>query len=106
MAINIKQKEIAIAKAQTAKDEVERQKFIREAQRAEKKARLTKIILARGDKGPELREVPLEPNFSHGIMSTFIAINAEPPKKSKGDNTRLQKSKEQKQAEKDATEAT
>ena len=94
VAINIEQKEIAMAKAQIAEDEVERQKFIREAQRAEKKARLTKIILVRGDKGLELREVSLEPNFSRGMMSTFIAINAEPPKKSKGNNTRLQKSKE------------
>jgi chromatin-remodeling ATPase INO80 len=105
VAINIEQKEIAMAKAQTAEDEVERQKFIREAQRAEKKARLTKIILARGDKGPELREVPLELNFSRGMMSTFTAVDAEPPKKSKGDDTRLRKSKEQKQAEKDAAEA-
>jgi hypothetical protein len=38
-------------------------------------------------------------------MSTFIAIDTKPLKKSKGDNTRLQKSKEQKQVEKDAIEA-
>jgi DNA helicase INO80 len=107
VATNIEQKEIAMAKAQAAEDEVERQKFIREAQRAEKKAQQTKIILARGDKGPEIRAVsPLEPNFSGGMMSTFTAVDPEPTKpKNKRGGPRLRKSKEQKQAEKDSAEA-
>lgn len=107
VATNIEQKEIAMAKAQAAEDEVERQKFIREAQRAEKKAQQTKIILARGDKGPEIRAVsPLEPNFSGGMMSTFTAVDPEPSKpKTKRGGARLRKSKEQKQAEKDSAEA-
>ncbi len=107
VATNLEQKEIAMAKAQAAEDEVERQKFVREAQRAEKKAQQTKIILARGDKGPEIRAVsPLEPNFSGGMMSTFTAVDAEPAaKKPKRGGARLRKSKEQKQAEKDSAEA-
>jgi DNA helicase INO80 len=107
VATSLEQKENAIAKAQAAEDEVERQKFIREAQRAEKKAQQTKIILARGDKGPEIRAVsPLEPNFSGGMMSTFTAVDAEPAaRKSKRGGARPRKSKEQKQAEKDSAEA-
>jgi DNA helicase INO80 len=107
VATNIEQKEIAIAKAQAAEDEVEKQKFLREALRAEKKAQQTKIILARGDKGPEIRAVsPLEPNFSGGMMSTFTAVDPEPAKpKTKRGGARLRKSKEQKQAEKDSAEA-
>jgi len=107
VATNLEQKELALQKAQAAEDEVERQKFVREAQRAEKKAQQTKIILARGDKGPEIRAVsPLEPNFSGGMMSTFTAVDAEPAaRKSKRGGARPRKSKEQKQAEKDSAEA-
>jgi len=110
VATNMEQKEAALAKAQAAEDEVERLKFIREAQRAEKKAQQTKIILARGEKGPEIRAVsPLEPNFSGGMMSTFTTVDPDQPKaKSKraaAGTGRLRKSKEQKQAEKDAAEA-
>jgi DNA helicase INO80 len=107
VASQIEQKEVALAKAQAAEDEVERQKFIKEAQRAEKKAQQTKIILARGDKGPEIRAVsPLEPNFAGGMMSTFTANEPEPkPKTKRGGGGRLRKSKEQKQAEKDSAEA-
>jgi DNA helicase INO80 len=106
VATNLEQKEAAMAKAQAAEDEVERQKFIREAQRAEKKAQQTKIILARGDKGPEIRAVsPMEPNFSGGMMSTFTAVDPDPKPKSKRGGARLRKSKEQKQAEKDSAEA-
>ena len=107
VATNIEQKEIAMAKAQAAEDEQERQKFIREAQRAEKKAQQTKIILARGEKGPEISAVsPIEPNFAGGMMSTFTTVDAEPkPKTKRGGGGRLRKSKEQKQAEKDSAEA-
>lgn len=107
VATNIEQKEIAMAKAQAAEDEHERQKFIREAQRAEKKAQQTKIILARGEKGPEITAVsPIEPNFAGGMMSTFTTVDSEPkPKPKRGGTGRLRKSKEQKQAEKDAAEA-
>ncbi|PMD28548.1 hypothetical protein NA56DRAFT_17137 [Hyaloscypha hepaticicola] len=73
----------------------------------DKKAQQTKIILARGDKGPEIRAVsPLEPIFSGGMMSTFTAVDAEPAtRKSKRGSARPRKSKKQKQAEKDSAEA-
>lgn len=106
---NIEQKEAALAKAQQAADESERRKFLREAERAEKKAQQTKLILARGDKGPEIRTVsPMEPNFSGGTMTTFAADTPEAKSKGKGSGrggARLRKSKEQKQAEKDSAVA-
>ncbi|TVY80277.1 putative DNA helicase INO80 [Lachnellula suecica] len=107
VAMNIEQKETLLAKAQEANDESERQKLLREAQRAEKKAQQTKLILARGDKGPEIKAVsPLEPNLSGGMMSTFTAVDPDPtPRKSKRGGARPRKSKEQKQAEKDSAEA-
>ncbi|KAI9845449.1 MAG: putative DNA helicase ino80 [Thelocarpon superellum] len=104
----------AIEKAQRAADEAEREKFVREAQRADKKARATKMILERGDgaSAQELREVtPLAPNFEGGTMASFSllteSIDPEPPKKKKSGRggARPRKSKEQKQAEKDAAEA-
>ncbi|TVY27764.1 putative DNA helicase [Lachnellula hyalina] len=108
VAMNIEQKDALLAKAQEANDETEKQKLLKEAQRAEKKAQQTKLILARGDKGPEIKAVsPLEPNLSGGMMSTFTAVDPDPaPKqKSKRGGARLRKSKEQKQAEKDSAEA-
>ncbi|KAI9746595.1 MAG: putative DNA helicase ino80 [Claussenomyces sp. TS43310] len=109
VATNLEQKEAALAKAQQAADESERKKFIREAERAEKKALQTKLILARGDKGPEIRTVsPIEPNFHGGTMTTFAAEPENPKAKGKGSGrggARLRKSKEQKQAEKDSAEA-
>lgn len=107
VAMNIEQKDALLAKAQGVDDENERQRLIREAQRAEKKAQQTKLILARGDKGPEIKAVsPLEPNLAGGMMSTFTAVDPDPaPKKSKRGGARPRKSKEQKQAEKDSAEA-
>lgn len=105
----LEQKSAALTKAQLAQqngDETEAQKYLREAERAEKKAHQTKLILARGDKGPEIREVsPLAPNFQGGTMSTFAAESevgaGKKPAKGRG-GARLRKSKEQKQAEKDS----
>jgi chromatin-remodeling ATPase INO80 len=103
VATNLEQHQAALAKAQQAADEQEKKKYLREAERAEKKAQQTKIILARGDKGPEIRTVsPIEPNFQGGTMTTFAA-EPEGPKGKKGrGGARLRKSKEQKQAEKDS----
>ncbi|ESZ93284.1 putative DNA helicase INO80 [Sclerotinia borealis F-4128] len=103
---NMEQKEIALAKAQAAQDDQERHKFLRDAQRAEKKAQQTKQILARGDKGPEIRAVsPMEPNMQGGSMSTFTAVDPDSIKKPKRGGARPRKSKEQKQAEKDSAAA-
>ncbi|KAH8589956.1 putative DNA helicase INO80 [Bisporella sp. PMI_857] len=105
VASQMEQVDAAMAKAQEAKDENERQQFLRQAQRAEKKAQQTKAVLARGDKGPEIRTVsPIEPNFAGGMLSTFAAVDPEPKTKAKrgAGNGRLRKSKEQKQAEKES----
>ncbi|MCJ1306919.1 putative DNA helicase ino80 [Agyrium rufum] len=101
----------AIDKAQVAQDKVEKEKFLKEAQRAERKAKSTKRILEVGETIDDIGEVtPLSLNLEGGTTSEFqIAPNAspEPPKKkaARGSGTRLKKSKEKKQAEKDAAEA-
>ena len=104
-----KQRE-AIEKANQAADVVEREKFLKEAQKAEKKARSTKRILDVGDITEEIREVtPIAHNLEGGTMTTFHSVNGaspEPPlkKQKKAATTRPKKSKEKKQAEKDAAE--
>ena len=106
----LKQRE-AFEKAQVATDQAEREKLLREAQKAEKKAKSTKRILDHGDVPDEIREVtPMAPNLEGGTMSTFQAgahLSPEPPKRkaAKGGSIRPKKTKEKKQAEKDAAEA-
>lgn len=100
----------AIEKAKLAGDPGERERFIKEAQKAERKVKTTKRILERGDIPEEIREVtPLAPNLEGGTMSTFqsgVNPSPEPPKKrQKGQSSRPKKTKEKKQAEKDAAEA-
>lgn len=100
----------ALEKVKLADDEAERDRFLRDAQKAEKKAKTTKRILERGDIPEEIREVtPMAPNLEGGTMSTFQTANhisPEPPrKKIKGPSVRPKKSKEKKQAEKDNAEA-
>ncbi|KAL8300179.1 hypothetical protein RB593_009841 [Gaeumannomyces tritici] len=106
MAVTIEQKEAALAKARSTKDEQERQKLLREAERANKKAQQTKLILQKGIKGPARALPSLDLNLEGGAMATFTADNMEPGKKGKGRaGNRPKKSKEQKQAEKDSAEA-
>jgi DNA helicase INO80 len=103
----------AMEKARKAADESERVKFFKEAERADKKARHTKLILQGIDPTKELREVaPLAPNLEGGTMTSFSLTKPkkknepEPSKKkSTRGGSRPKKSKEQKQAEKDAAEA-
>lgn len=108
MAVTIEQKEAALAKAQAAElagDEAERIKHLREAERANKKAQQTKLILQKGIKGPARNMPPLEVNLEGGIMSTFQANEMEPGKGGKKGGkagSRPKKSKEQKQAEKES----
>ena len=103
LASQVEQTEVLFNKARMAENEDERQRLMREAQRAEKKAQQTKVILARGEKGPEIRAVsPVEPNLSGGAMDSFPV---DEPKKTKRGGARPRKSKEQKQAEKDSAEA-
>ncbi|KAJ4193213.1 putative DNA helicase ino80 [Fusarium falciforme] len=111
MAVTMEQKEAALARAEAAEDEAERQKHLRDAERASKKAQQTKLILQQGIKGPARN---LELNLEGGTMSSFQASDMEsgeagtPSGKRKGKGRggpRLKKSKEQKQAEKDSAEA-
>lgn len=104
MAVTMEQKEAALARANAAADETERQKHLRDAERANKKAQQTKLILQKGIKGPARN---LDVSFDGGAMSSFQASDADTPKgKTKGKaGSRPKKSKEQKQAEKDSAEA-
>lgn len=104
MAATIEQKEAALAKARAAGDETERQKHLREAARAGKKAEQTKLVLQNGFKGPVRGFVDQNPDG--GTMTTFQASDMEPGKKGKGrGGSRPKKSKEQKLAEKASAEA-
>ena len=99
----------AMEKVKFASDEAEKERFQRDAEKAEKKAKTTKRVLERGDVPEEIREVtPMAPNLEGGTMSTFQSsshLSPEPPrKKIKGPAIRPKKSKEKKQAEKDAAE--
>ncbi|ATY63011.1 SNF2 family helicase ATPase (Ino80) [Cordyceps militaris] len=102
MAVTMELKEAALARAEAAEDDEERQKHLRDAERASKKAQQTKLILQKGIKGPARN---LEMSFD-GSMSSFVASDAEsgPKKKGRG-GSRPKKSKEQKQAEKDSAVA-
>jgi chromatin-remodeling ATPase INO80 len=104
MAVTMEQKEAALARANAAQDETERQKHLRDAERANKKAQQTKLILQKGIKGPARNLVEL--NLEGGTMSTFHSSDLEPGKTKKGrGGPRPKKSKEQKQAEKESAEA-
>ena len=99
-------------KADLAPTLTEREKYLRDADKAGKKAKSVQQLLERRDASTmdEIREVtPLALNHEGGTMSSFQAgtqLSSEPPrKKQKGSTSRPKKSKEKKQAEKDAAEA-
>ncbi|KAI6081457.1 hypothetical protein F4821DRAFT_249246 [Hypoxylon rubiginosum] len=105
MQVTIEQKEAALAKALAAENDAERARYLRDAERANKKAQQTKLILQKGIKGPARNIPSLELNLEGGTMSTFQATDLEAGSKSKGkgrSGNRPKKSKEQKQAEKDS----
>ena len=95
-------------KADKAQDSAEKAKFLREAERAQKKIRSTKRALEGGNAQDELGEVtPLAPNLEGGTTSSFHIGRGSPSRRKSGRAgpvTRPKKSKEQKQAEKDAAE--
>lgn len=105
----------ALEKAQYAQDEVEREKLLREAHKAEKKANATNALLQGVTPSKDFREVtPHGPNYEGGTMSTFqTSEDAAAPRelgsgrggRAKRAGNRPRKSKEQKQAEKDAAAA-
>lgn len=98
MAVTIEQKEAALARADAAEDETERRKHLRDAERANKKAQQTKLILQKGIKGPAR-------NFDMSFDGSILTSDTESGKVKGKRGGRLKKSKEQKQAEKDAAEA-
>ncbi|ORY09922.1 SNF2 family N-terminal domain-domain-containing protein [Clohesyomyces aquaticus] len=100
----------ALAKATQAENEEEKEKHLRDAQKAEKKAKSTSQLLQGNAPNKDIREVtPHAPNLEGGTMSSFQASDDVAPAsgKRKGGRQggRLKKSKEQKQAEKDAAAA-
>jgi DNA helicase INO80 len=100
----------ALAKAGQAENEEEKERHLREALKAEKKAKTTSQLLQGNAPNKDIREVtPHAPNLEGGTMSTFQASDdlAAAGGKRKGARSggRLKKSKEQKQAEKDAAAA-
>ncbi|KAI2603640.1 SNF2 family N-terminal domain-containing protein [Hypoxylon sp. NC1633] len=105
MQVTIEQKEAALAKALAAEDDAERAKWLRDAERANKKAQQTKLILQKGIKGPARNLGSVDMNMEGGTMSTFQATDLEASNKAKAkgrSGNRPKKSKEQKQAEKDS----
>lgn len=102
MAVTMEQKEAALARANAAQDEAERQKHLRDAERAGKKAQQTKLILQKGLKGP-VRHADLGIDGTGSLQGSDAEQT--PSKKSKRAGNRPKKSKEQKQAEKDSAEA-
>ncbi|KAF2404778.1 SNF2 family DNA-dependent ATPase domain-containing protein [Trichodelitschia bisporula] len=100
----------AIQRAAQAADAEERERLIKEAQKHEKKLRITTKLLQGETPNKELLEVtPHGPNLEGGTMSTFQASDEpkEAPRRGRAgrQSTRPRKSKEQKQAEKDAAAA-
>ena len=95
--------------AQETDNQAEKEKLIREAQKAEKKVTNTTRLLNGEIPNRDLREAtPIGPNLEGGIMTSFQMTDEqtqEPPKKRQRTGGRLKKSKEQKQAEKDAAAA-
>jgi len=108
MQVTIEQKEAALARALAAEDDAERAKHLRDAERANKKAQQTKLILQKGIKGPARNLATSDLNLEGGIMSSFQVSDMETGSVRKGKGragARPKKSKQQKQAEKDSAEA-
>ncbi|KAJ4308924.1 putative DNA helicase ino80, partial [Neodidymelliopsis sp. IMI 364377] len=98
----------ALAKAGQADNEEEKERHLLAAQKAERKAKNTSQLLQGNAPIKDIRDVtPNGPNMEGGTMSSFQASDdLAGGKRKAGRNTgRLKKSKEQKQAEKDAAAA-
>ncbi|KAH6622167.1 SNF2 family N-terminal domain-containing protein [Boeremia exigua] len=98
----------ALAKAGQADNEEEKERHLLIAQKAERKAKNTSQLLQGNAPIKDIRDVtPNGPNMEGGTMSSFQASDDLAASKRKGarGNGRLKKSKEQKQAEKDAAAA-
>ncbi|KAI9368771.1 SNF2 family N-terminal domain-containing protein [Aspergillus egyptiacus] len=99
----------AETKANETQDSAEKAKFLREAERAQRKIKTTKRALEGVTSPEEIGEItPLAPNLEGGTTSSFHISRSSPSRRKSGRGgpvTRPKKSKEQKQAEKDAAEA-
>ena len=98
----------ALAKAGQADNEEEKERHLLAAQKAERKAKNTSQLLQGNAPVKDIRDVtPNGPNMEGGTMSSFQASDDLGGGKRKGGRGtgRLKKSKEQKQAEKDAAAA-
>jgi len=97
----------ALAKAGQAENEEEKERHLMAAQKAERKAKNTSQLLQGNAPSKDIREVtPHGPNLEGGTMSSFQASDDTGGKRKGNRGTgRLKKSKEQKQAEKDAAAA-
>ncbi|KAL3476121.1 SNF2 family N-terminal domain-containing protein [Aspergillus californicus] len=99
----------AESKANETQDSAEKAKFLREAERAQRKIKTTKRALEGVTSPEEIGEItPLAPNLEGGTTSSFHIGRSSPSRRKSGRGgpvTRPKKSKEQKQAEKDAAEA-
>lgn len=95
-------------RAENAADPKEREKLIREAQKAEKKVTNTTKLLNGEIPNRDLREATPVPNYDGGIIGSFQISEDQADSSKKKQRTgegRKKKSKEQKQAEKDAAAA-
>lgn len=94
-------------KANETQDSVTKAKLLREAERAQKKIKSTKRALEGITAPEEIGDItPLAPNLEGGTTSSFHIGSPSRRKSGRGGpSTRPKKSKEQKQAEKDAAEA-
>ncbi|KAL5121742.1 putative DNA helicase ino80 [Pleosporales sp. CAS-2024a] len=100
----------ALAKAGQAENEEEKERHLAAAQKAERKAKNTSQLLQGNAPSKDIREVtPHGPNLEGGTMSSFQTSDDVGPgggkRKANRGTGRLKKSKEQKQAEKDAAAA-
>lgn len=99
----------ALAKAGQAENEEEKERHLAAAQKAERKAKNTSQLLQGNAPSKDIREVtPHGPNLEGGTMSSFQAsddLGTGSKRKGNRGTGRLKKSKEQKQAEKDAAAA-
>ncbi|KAF1850971.1 uncharacterized protein K460DRAFT_350956 [Cucurbitaria berberidis CBS 394.84] len=100
----------ALAKAGQAENEEEKERHLLAAQKAERKAKTTSQLLQGNAPSKDIRETtPHGPNLEGGTMSSFQAsddvLGGGGKRKGNRATGRLKKSKEQKQAEKDAAAA-
>lgn len=99
-------------RAREAEDQEEAQKYLKQAEKSHQRIRQTAELLEGGPVQEDMEVTAPAPNYEGGVTSSFQIGSPEPTeppkkrtKKEGGPSARLKKSKEKKQAEKDAAEA-